>query len=62
LGDLPDREFDTLTSNAGNEFARAAFEALVAEFPLALFCFWLAVDPESVAAARRFVGGQRAAR
>ncbi len=59
---LCDAWFDTLTSNAGNEFAWAALEALVAEVPLALFGFWLAVDAESVAAARRFVGGPRASR
>ena len=56
---LCDAWFDTLTSNAGNEFAWAAFEALVAEVPLALFCFWLALDAESLAAAPRFVGRGR---
>jgi hypothetical protein len=30
-------------------------EALVAELPLAAFCFWVALDSESVAVARRFV-------
>jgi hypothetical protein len=53
---LCDAWFDTLTSNNGNELAWAAVEAVVAEVPLAAFCFWLAVDAESVAAARRFVG------
>jgi hypothetical protein len=53
---LCDAWFDTLTSNAGNELAMATFEAVAAEVPLALFCFWLAVDAESLAAARRFVG------
>ena len=53
---LCDAWFDTLTSKPGTEFAWAAVEALVAELPLATFCFWLAVDAESLAAARRFVG------
>jgi hypothetical protein len=53
---LCDAWFDTLTSRPGNELAWAALEAVVAEVPLAAFCFWLAVDAESVAAARRFVG------
>jgi hypothetical protein len=53
---LCDAWFDTLTSRPGSELAWAAVEALVAELPLALFCFWLAVDAESLAAARRFVG------
>jgi hypothetical protein len=52
---LCDAWFDTLTSRPGNELAWAAVEAVVAEVPLAAFCFWLAVDAESVAAARRFV-------
>ena len=59
---LCDAWFDTLTSNAGNELAWAAFEALAAEVPLAVFCFWLAVDSESVAAARRFVGRPQTSR
>ncbi|MGN6430390.1 MAG: hypothetical protein ACTHNB_06600 [Gaiellaceae bacterium] len=53
---LCDAWFDTLTSQSGNELALASFEAVVAEVPLAVFCFWLAVDAESLAAARRFVG------
>jgi hypothetical protein len=52
---LCDAWFDTLTSHPGTEFAWAAFEALLAEVPLAAFCFWIAFDAESVAAARRFV-------
>jgi len=52
---LCDAWFDTLTSRPGNELAWAAVEALVAELPLALFCFWVAIDAEAVAAARRFV-------
>ena len=56
---LCDAWFDTLTSNGGDELAWAAVEAVVAEVPLALFCFWLAVDVESLAAARRFVGRPR---
>jgi hypothetical protein len=59
---LCDAWFDTLTSNAGNELAWAAFEALAAEVPLAIFCFWLAVDSESLAAARRFVGRPQVSR
>jgi hypothetical protein len=59
---LCDAWFDTLTSNAGNELAWAAFEALAAEVPLAIFCFWLAVDAETLAAARRFVGRPQTSR
>ena len=51
-----DAWFDTLTSRSGTEFAWAAVEALVAEVPLAVFCFWIAFDAEAVAVARRFVG------
>jgi len=51
-----DAWFDTLTSQPGNELAWAAVEALVAELPLAAFCFWIAFDAEAVAVARRFVG------
>jgi hypothetical protein len=54
---LCDAWFDTLTSQPGTELAWAAVEALVAELPLAAFCFWIAFDAESVAVARRFVGG-----
>ena len=53
---LCDAWFDTLTSRPGTELAWAAVEALVAELPLAAFCFWIAFDAESVAVARRFVG------
>jgi hypothetical protein len=53
---LCDAWFDILTSRPGTEFAWAAAEALVAELPLAGFCFWIAFDAESVAVARRFVG------
>jgi len=53
---LCDAWFDTLTSRPGTEFAWAAVEALVAELPLAAFCFWIAFDAESVAVVRRFVG------
>jgi hypothetical protein len=53
---LCDAWFDTLTSQPGTELAWAAVEALVAELPLAAFCFWIAFDSESVAVARRFVG------
>ena len=53
---LCDAWFDTLTSRSGTEFAWAAVEALVAELPLATFCFWIAFDAEAVAVARRFVG------
>jgi hypothetical protein len=53
---LCDAWFDTLTSQSGNELAWATFEAAAAEVPLAVFCFWLAADAESLAAARRFVG------
>ena len=64
---LCDAWFDTLTSQPGTELAWAAVEALVAELPLAAFCFWIAFDAESVAVARRFVGasappGERGAR
>jgi hypothetical protein len=59
---LCDAWFDTLTSQAGSELAWAVVEALVAEVPLALFCFWIACDAEAVAAARRFVGRSVAAR
>jgi hypothetical protein len=59
---LCDAWFDTLTSNGGGELAWATVEAVVAEVPLALFCFWLAVDVESLAAARRFVGRPRGTR
>ncbi len=52
---LCDAWFDTLTSQPGSELAWAAVEALVAELPLAAFCFWIAFDTESVAVARRFV-------
>jgi hypothetical protein len=51
---LCDAWFDT--SQPGNELAWAAVEALVAELPLAAFCFWIAFDAEAVAVARRFVG------
>jgi hypothetical protein len=53
---LCDAWFDTLTSQPGTELAWAAVEALVAELPLAAFCFWIAFDAEAVDAARRFVG------
>ena len=53
---LCDAWFDMLTSQPGIELAWAAVEALVAELPLAAFCFWIAFDAESVAVARRFVG------
>jgi hypothetical protein len=59
---LCDAWFDTVTSQAGSELAWAVVEALVAEVPLALFCFWIACDAEAVAAARRFVGRSVAAR
>ena len=52
---LCDAWFDTVTSQPGSELAWAAAEALVAELPLAAFCFWIAFDAESVAMARRFV-------
>ena len=52
---LCDAWFDTLTSQPGSELAWATVEALVAELPLAAFCFWIALDSESVAVARRFV-------
>jgi len=57
---LCDAWFDTLTSHPGTEFAWAAAEALVAELPLAAFCFWIALDSETVAVARRFVGASDA--
>jgi hypothetical protein len=53
---LCDAWFDTLTSQPGTELAWAAVEALVAELPLAAFCFWIAFDAEAVDAARSFVG------
>jgi hypothetical protein len=53
---LCDAWFDTLTSQPGTELAWATVEALVAELPLATFFFWVALDAESVAVARRFVG------
>lgn len=53
---LCDAWFDTLTSQPGTELAWATVEALLAELPLAAFCFWLAVDAESVALARRLMG------
>ena len=53
---LCDAWFDTLTSQPGTELAWAAVEALVAELPLAAFCFWIAFDSEAVEVARRFVG------
>jgi hypothetical protein len=53
---LCDAWFDTLTSQPGSELAWAVVEALVAELPIAAFCFWIAFDAESVAVARRFVG------
>jgi hypothetical protein len=59
---LCDAWFDTLTSQPGTELAWAAVEALVAELPLAAFCFWIAFDAEAVDAARRFVGRSGAAR
>jgi hypothetical protein len=57
---LCDAWFDTLTSRPGTELAWAVFEALLAELPLAAFCFWIAFDAESVAVARRFVGASSA--
>jgi len=59
---LCDAWFDTLTSQPGTELAWAAVEALVAELPLAAFCFWIAFDAEAVDAARRLVGRSGAAR
>jgi hypothetical protein len=59
---LCDAWFDTLTSQPGTELAWAAVEALVAELPLAAFCFWIAFDAEAVDAARRFIGRTGAAR
>jgi hypothetical protein len=52
---LCDAWFDTLTSRPGSELVWAVVEALVAELPLAAFCFWVAFDSESVAVARGFV-------
>jgi hypothetical protein len=57
-----DAWFDTLTSTPGSELAWAVVEALVAELPLAAFCFWIAFDADAVAAARRFVGRSVASR
>jgi hypothetical protein len=59
---LCDAWFDTLTSQPGSELAWAAVEALLAELPLAAFCFWIAFDAEAVDAARRFVGRSDTAR
>jgi hypothetical protein len=59
---LCDAWFDTLTSQPGTELAWAAVEALLAELPLAAFCFWIAFDAEAVDAARRFVGRSAGAR
>jgi hypothetical protein len=59
---LCDAWFDTLTSKPGTELALAAVEALIAELPLAAFCFWIAFDAEAVDAARRFVGRSAGAR
>jgi hypothetical protein len=57
-----DAWFDTLTSRPGTELAWATVEALVAELPLAAFCFWVALDAESVAVARRFVRAGKSGR
>jgi hypothetical protein len=59
---LCDAWFDTLTSQPGSELAWAAVEALLAELPLAAFCFWIAFDAEAVDAARRFAGRSDTAR
>jgi len=59
---LCDAWFDTLTSQAGTELAESVVEALLAELPLAAFCFWIAFDAEAVDAARRFVGRSDTAR
>jgi hypothetical protein len=43
---LADAWFDVLTSGRGIELAEAIGEALLAEIPLALVCFWIAYDAE----------------
>jgi hypothetical protein len=59
---LCDAWFDTLTSQPGTELVWAVVEALLAELPLAVFCFWIAFDAEAVDAARRLVGNSVSAR
>jgi len=59
---LCDAWFDTLTSQPGSELAWAAAEALVAELPLAAFCFWIAFDAGSSAHPLRLASGGRGAR
>jgi hypothetical protein len=40
---LCDAWFDVITAHAGRDRARAVFEALVVELPLAALCFWISV-------------------
>ena len=45
-----DAWFDIVTSQAGNELTSSVVEAVIAELPLAAFCFWLALDAERICA------------
>jgi hypothetical protein len=39
-----DAWFDLITAHPGSEFGWALVEAFVAELPLAVLCFWIAID------------------
>jgi hypothetical protein len=41
---LMDAWFDLITANAGWDFGVAVIEAVFAELPLAVLCYWLALD------------------
>ncbi len=43
---LADAWFDVLTAGHGGELTEAIGEALAAELPIALLCFWIARDAE----------------
>jgi len=43
---LADAWFDVVTATHGRELAESVLEAIFAEIPLALVCFWIAYDAE----------------
>jgi hypothetical protein len=51
---LADAWFDVVTADRGGEVLESALEAVFAEIPLAIVCFWIAYDSE-----RFFVGTDR---
>jgi len=51
---LADAWFDVVTAAGGGDVAESVLEAVLAEIPLALVCFWIAYDAE-----RFFLGTDR---